>query len=563
MRRGAIGVILVLLVWSHAQATERAFRFRVMPAPPDLSATIQFSEPSGNSILDGDETGKLILTLRNTGRGDAFDCLAEVKMEPALKGVTFDRRIPLGTVPAGGEVRREIPIAAGENIPDAVLSLTVGITEANGFDPPPVRVTFGTRAFEPPKLIVADMGVNDQNGNSRVEPMEMVELVVRVQNIGHGDAREVTAELDLGRNVFLAGDSQTSYSLGALPSGRFRDFRFLFYTNNRIANGETIPIVIRLNEARPQFRAAHPVPLVMNAPQRRLEEVVVRGAPAERRGEIAPAGGLSVDVHMNIPEGQRAGKFDVAVVIGNRNYAASGVPDVEFAYQDARIMREYLIRTLGYDPENILYAEDATLTRFNEFFGSERDHRGRLFRFVKEGVSRVFIYYVGHGAPDLEKHEAYFVPVDASVQELKSNGYRLQTFYDNLAKIPARSMTVVLDTCFSGNSDRGLLFRDISPALVKVKREFRGPANAVLITSAALDQVSTWYREKRHSLFTYYFLKALQGDGDGNRDGRLTVGEMAAYLKEHVPYMARRLANVEQQPMITGNPAEVLVEYRR
>ncbi|MFZ3116203.1 MAG: hypothetical protein WA133_06885 [Syntrophales bacterium] len=76
-----------------------------------------------------------------------------------------------------------------------------------------------------------------------------------------------------------------------------------------------------------------------------------------------------------------------AVLIGNRNYAASGSPDVEFAYRDVRVMKEYLIRTLGYAPENILYAEDAGLTKFNEFFGSERDYRGRLFKYVKAGVS--------------------------------------------------------------------------------------------------------------------------------------------------------------------------------
>jgi uncharacterized caspase-like protein len=296
----------------------------------------------------------------------------------------------------------------------------------------------------------------------------------------------------------------------------------------------------------------------MNAPQKTIEEVVVKGDDAPKQGDIQLAGGLSVDVDMNIPVGQKAGRFDMAVIIGNRNYAASGSPNVEFANRDAQVMKEYLIRTLGYDPENILYAEDATLSKFNEFFGGERDHRGKLFRFVKEKTSTVFVYYVGHGAPDLETNEAYFVPVDANPRDLKSNGYRLQTFYDNLAKIPAKKMIVVLDACFSGNSEKGLLFKDISPALVKVKKEFRGPVNAVLITSAAVDQVSTWYREKRHSLFTYYFLKGLQGEADADGNGRITVGEMDNYLKEQVPYMARRLTGTEQQPVVTGNPADVI-----
>ena len=301
----------------------------------------------------------------------------------------------------------------------------------------------------------------------------------------------------------------------------------------------------------------------MNAAQKTIEEVVVKGDDAPKQSDIQLAGGLSVDVDMNIPVGQKAGKFDMAVIIGNRNYAASGSPNVEFANRDAQVMKEYLIRTLGYDPENILYAEDATLSKFNEFFGGERDHRGKLFRFVKANISNVFVYYVGHGAPDLETNEAYFVPVDANPRDLKSNGYRLQTFYDNLAKVPAKKMIVVLDACFSGNSEKGLLFKDISPALVKVKKEFQGPANAVLITSAAVDQVSTWYREKRHSLFTYYFLKGLQGEADINKDLKITVGEMDAYLKEQVPYMARRLTGVEQQPVVTGNPADVIAVLKR
>ena len=29
-----------------------------------------------------------------------------------------------------------------------------------------------------------------------------------------------------------------------------------------------------------------------------------------------------------------------------------------------------------------------------------------------------------------------------------------------------------------------------------------------------INQISSWYRDQKHSLFTYYFLKALQGDAD-------------------------------------------------
>jgi hypothetical protein len=552
-----------LLFTTIVLAEQGSLKLNVFPAPPNLSATVKFSEPSGNNILDADEMGKITITLKNIGEGDAFDVKAEIRAGKNVEGLSFERDVLIGTVPAGQTVQKEIELKATEGIATENINLTVVVNEANGFDPAPMKISFPSKAFEPPKLVVADMGINDQNGNGRVEPMEMVEVTVRVQNIGHGDARNVSADIQLGKNVFIAGDSVTHFELGSIPSGIVRDFKFMLYTNNRIENGEKVPVTIQLGEVRPRFNTHQPLTLVMNAPQKKIEEVIVKGDDMGRKADIVLAGGLSVDVDTNIPEGQKAGRYDIAVVIGNRNYAASGSPNVEFAQRDARIMNEYLIRTLGYDPANIIYVEDAPLSKFNEIFGTEGDHKGKLFKWVKKGISRVFVYYVGHGAPDLESTEAYFMPVDATPDYIKSNGYRLQTFYDNLSKVPARKMTIVLDACFSGSSEKGLLFKNISPAMVKVKKELRGPKNAVVITSTSVDQVSTWYPEKKHSLFTYYFLKGLQGNADINKDRKITVGEMQKYLKENVPYMAQRLSGKEQQPVVMGNEEDMMVVLRK
>ena len=108
-----------------------------------------------------------------------------------------------------------------------------------------------------------------------------------------------------------------------------------------------------------------------------------------------------------------------------------------------------------------------------------------------------------------------------------------------------------------------MLFKNISPAMVKVKVGVNGPAKAVVMTSAGLDQVSSWYPEKRHSLFTYYFLKGLQGEADPAGIGKITVGGMRKYLQDNVPYMARRLNGNEQQPLVTGSDDEVLAVVKR
>ena len=46
-------------------------------------------------------------------------------------------------------------------------------------------------------------------------------------------------------------------------------------------------------------------------------------------------------------------------------------------------------------------------------------------------------------------------------------------------------------------------------------------------------------------------------------DEAVTPGELSDYLKEHVPYMARRLKGVEQQPVIMGNAGDVLAVLKK
>ena len=88
--------------------------------------------------------------------------------------------------------------------------------------------------------------------------------------------------------------------------------------------------------------------------------------------------------------------------------------------------------------------------------------------------------------------------------------------------------------------------------------------NTAVFTSSTGAQVSSWYRDKKHSLFTYYFLKALQGDGDVNRDKKLTLMEIKDYIDDKVPYMAGHLNNREQTPqLITSgeNKNKIVIKY--
>lgn len=282
--------------------------------------------------------------------------------------------------------------------------------------------------------------------------------------------------------------------------------------------------------------------------------------PAAAQARV-PAAAVSVtDIETTIPSGKPAGTYDIAVVIGNSSYSTTGTPNVDYALRDAQTMKQYLIKSFGYDPANIIYLENATLTKLNEIFGTSDDYQGKLYKWVKPGQSKIFIYYVGHGAPDQQTGEGYFVPVDANPQYIRTSGYKLSTFYENLSRIPAAKKTVVIDACFSGSSANGQLLKGVSGLTARLKTEPKATVAAdLLFTSAGMDQMAGWYPEKGHSLFTYFFLKGIQGAADSNKDGRITMGEMKVWLNDQVPYMARRLTGNEQQPVLIGKDEDELI----
>jgi len=245
-------------------------------------------------------------------------------------------------------------------------------------------------------------------------------------------------------------------------------------------------------------------------------------------------------------------------IIGITDYAHPDVPAVDYARRDARLMKEYLIKSMGFQEQNIIMAVDqeATKATFNRIF------EGQLQNYIQSAESDVFIYYSGHGAPDVDNASAYFVPYDADPNYAAQTGYSLDQFYRQLNGLEARSVTVVVDACFSGASEAGMLIQQASPIFIAVENPAANLKKGVVLTSSSGDQISSWYREKGHGLFTYFFLKGIRGEADGDQDSKVTSEEVFGYLMENVPYLARRLFNREQTPQLMGaGMDQVLVEY--
>ena len=157
--------------------------------------------------------------------------------------------------------------------------------------------------------------------------------------------------------------------------------------------------------------------------------------------------------------------YGVAVIIGNKTYQSHDIPEVAFADRDARSIRAYVLDVLGYSPDNVIYLENATQAQLLSVFGSESDPEGKLANYLRPGKkSDVLVYYSGHGVPASGPHDgdttdaqADLLPADADPNTLGQNGFPVRLLLDNLKQLDARSVTVLLDACFSGMSGGGTL----------------------------------------------------------------------------------------------------------
>jgi hypothetical protein len=257
----------------------------------------------------------------------------------------------------------------------------------------------------------------------------------------------------------------------------------------------------------------------------------------------------------------------IAVVIGNQNYTSKDIPPVKYANNDASAVKNYLIETLGYKDGNIIFESDTTKAKLEMIFGTEKNHRGMLYNYIKPERSDVFIYYSGHGSPDPQTNQAYLVPIDCNPVMMDLTAYPLDVLYGNLPKIEAKSVTVVLDACFSGGTNTGkFLVQNASPALIKINKPVIAQNNLTIFTSAKSNQVSSWYPEKQHSMFTYFFLTAVTGSADFNQDKQITYQEIYDFVAdraEGVPYYAKRLhgGRIQNPTMQAADKDAVFVKY--
>ncbi len=255
----------------------------------------------------------------------------------------------------------------------------------------------------------------------------------------------------------------------------------------------------------------------------------------------------------------------IAIVIGNRSYRQT-VP-VDFAHNDADAISDYLVKGLGFRQGNVTVLKDATLSELTQVFGSERNPQGRLFNRVTEAKSNVFIFFAGHGVPDLKTRQAFLLPTDGD-PNVGESGFALDTLYRNLELVkqkigPNRTLVLMIDACFTGETGRRgeSLLAVSSPGFTPAKPKSSLGITKLIATSGATP--ANWDEKLKLSLLTSRFLMGVAGlASKAGQNGtqvaaNLSWQDLSAYIKDEVQQAALRNTGREQVPEI--DPASFTV----
>ena len=539
------------------QLTKPVFHF-----PPDLSIShITFSESSGNKALDAYEDGEISFIIENKGKGKAEGVSIRVTQVSGEGVIEYPKQLDIGSIPAGSQKIVKIPIKSQDKTKNEIVKLRIGIYEELGFDADPFTISFETREFVPPALMIASVSIDDdREGDSYgdndgiIEPGEQIEVSLAIQNKGRGDAKNTKVEItipDEGQQLYFNSPTR-EFNLGNIISGDYRKIDFVLTLTKRY-DKENILIKARMEEATGKGSGEDSVYLPVGKPSGYGKEIIVVAEKEEPKKELESLS-EGIDIEQPINRYGQPKQNRLCIIIGIEEYKIA--PKSLYSNRDAQIFYQYARDVLGVQEKNIYITinENATKGEFDKIFGEN----GWLERRVNK-ESEVFIYFSGHGSVDIKKQKQYLIPYDID-PNYPQVAYSLDKIYECLSRMEVKKAVIFLDACFTGQSREGtLILAGIRPLLVS---ELSKPSqNITVFTAASGNEIASIYSEKKHGLFTYYLLKGLRGDADLNKDNIITIKELFNYIKDKVSETALEMDR-EQHPQLLGTDEGIVVRFR-
>ncbi len=244
----------------------------------------------------------------------------------------------------------------------------------------------------------------------------------------------------------------------------------------------------------------------------------------------------------DFPASATDGANAYAVIIGIESYRED-IPTATHAESDAKAFAAMVEQTLNVPPEHIRLLVGDRASRADIASAIEE----WLPRNVRDNNATVYVFFSGHGAPDVETGDAYLVPYDADPAFLKTRGYSIDAMHDKLAALPAKRIYTFLDACFSGSGSRSVLAAGTRPLVpVKDPKAVRG---VISMSASSASEATGAAQDAPHGLFTYHLLQAVSGAADIDSDTNVRMDEIFEYVSKTVTREAR-LQNRDQTPTL-------------
>ena len=243
----------------------------------------------------------------------------------------------------------------------------------------------------------------------------------------------------------------------------------------------------------------------------------------------------------------------VAIVIGIEKYEK--VVSSPYSNLDAKYFSQYAKKIAK--SQNIITLVDEKATR-NESITALVKH---LKSKVKKEETDVYIFFSGHGLAANEK-DLYLMTRDSDSDLLEFTALNRKEIIKIVADFKPKSVTMFLDTCYSGVSRKGeQLVASARPIRVKVADDLDIPNNFNIFSASQASQVSSSIDKAKQGIFSYYLMKGLEGNADSNKDRNITNQEMINYLQDKVSQKALEVYSREQLPAFTGSAEKILWRY--
>ena len=502
--------------------------------PPNLTIvdeSVAFVDQSQNNVIDAAEKCSIRFKIRNMGKGAANGCVATVRMTKDYYGISVQNR-KLTTIAPGATMDVEIPLISNIETKTGQVTFSVEVTEPNGFGTDPFELTVNTHAFEQPYIQIVDYSITGNTGGTLVKKQPF-NLQLMLQNTKYGRAENVEVEIVLPDNVFMLDGLQKTV-IKELDGGKAKSLDFQLVVNNNYSN-TFIPIQVKLKEKYGQFAENKTVTFQLNQ-NLASTRLTVKAAEEELVKQEIQLATIGSAVDKNIPVSKEKRNNTFAVIIANENYEQ--VAKVPYAINDGSIFKQYCEKTLGIPATNIHFVPDATINNI-------RQQVNWLSQVCQayNGQADIIFYYAGHGVPDEQSKTAFLLPKDGNGMDI-TTGYKLDDLYKTLGQLPAKSVTIFLDACFSGSKREDGMLTSARGIAIKVKNG-QPVGKMVVFTAATGDETAYPNNTEGHGMFTYYLLKKLQETG-----GDVTYEELGDYIRQNVSRQSIVLNGKSQTPTV-------------